>query len=207
MDKQEEIWRPVKGYEGLYEVSNRGRIRSVDRWVTDEDGIKRFRKGKILKPGPDKKGYLHVGLGRNGKKRFFLVHRLVAMAWLDNSEGKPQINHIDEDKSNNDVSNLEWTTAKENTNWGTGCKRSAASRSKAVQALDPETGQVVMKYSSTMEAERNGFNSSNISACCLGKCRTHKGFAWRYKQAFDYSRMLAIYDIALEQYRKKTKTA
>lgn len=195
------------GYEDLYEVSNRGRVRSVGRWVTDKTGRKHFFKGQILKPKRDKKGYLRVGLSCDGKQRLFSVHRLVAMAWLDNSEGKPEINHIDENKSNNDVFNLEWVTAKENANWGSRNKRAGDSMSKSVQALDPETGLVVMEFSSTMEAGRNGFDQSNISACCKGKRRRHHGLIWRFKPAFDYSRMLAIYDIALEQYRKKTKTA
>lgn len=184
-----ECWRWIPGYEGWYQVSTRGRVRSVDRWVTDNTGRKYLIKGKILKPTRDKDGYLTVNLHRDGKKRTFKIHRLVAMAWLDNPEGKPQVNHRDEDKTNNSVENLSFMTAKENVTWGTGIERATASKlngklSKSVQAIDPKTGAVVKEFPSTMEAERNGFNSSHISACCRGERRfkTHKGFAWRYKQ-------------------------
>lgn len=207
MDKQEEIWRPVKGYEGLYEVSNRGRVRSVDRWVTGKDGKKYFYKGQTLKPRVDEDGYLLVTLSRNGKKRTFQVHRLVAETWIGNPDGKPEVNHLDEDKTNNDVLNLEWTTRKENANWGTGIKRSAASKSKPVQAVDQNTGVVVMEFASVREAGRSGFDSGTISACCRGERKSHKGYRWRFKPVSNYSRMLEIYDIALEQCRKKAKTA
>lgn len=214
MDKQEEIWRPIKTFEGLYEVSNRGRVRSVDRWVIYKDGSKHFWKGQILKPRQNETtGYLQVNLCRDGKQRTFRIHRLVAEAWLDNPMGKPEVNHLDEDKTNNDVYNLEWSTAKENINFGTGNKRRAESQlngscSKPVQALDPKTGQVVLEFPSTAEAQRNGFVSGHISNCCQGKkwYNTHRGYRWRYKPASNYSRMLAIYDIALEQCRRKAKT-
>lgn len=178
MDKQEEIWRPVKGYEGFYEVSNRGRVRSVGRWVTYADGRNYFLEGHILKPSRNKKtGYLLVALSRDDKRRLLYIHRLVAMAFIPNPENKPQVNHLDENPSNNDVYNLEWATAKENVNWGTAIKR----RSKAVQAISPKTGAVVREFSSTAEAQRNGFSAGNISNCCRGKLIYHKGYRWRYK--------------------------
>lgn len=180
-----ECWRWVPSYEGLYQVSTRGRVRSVDRWVVHANS-KRFIKGQILKPQRDKGGYLRVDLHRNGKGRHFQVHRLVAMAWLDNPEGKPQVNHLDEDKTNADVFNLSYCTAKENLNWGTWKERMTASqlngsKSKAVQAIDPETGLVVIGFPSTKEAGRNGFDQSHVAACCRGEERTHKGYIWRFK--------------------------
>lgn len=181
MDKQEEIWRPVKGYEGFYEVSNRGRVRSVGRWVTDKNGIKRFRKGKILKQTRDKDGYLHVTLSRDGKHRCFTVHRLAAMAFIPNPEHKPEVNHLNEQKDMNFAENLSWATRKENNAWGTGNKRRTASRSKAVEAIDPSTGQVVLEFPSVKEAGRKGFTKSRVSACCRGEQGTHKGYRWRYK--------------------------
>lgn len=185
MDKQEEIWRPVKGYEGFYEVSNRGRVRSVGRWITDKNGIRRFRKGKILNPVRTKVGYLHVLLCRDGKPRWFFVHRLVAMAFIPNPEHKPEVNHLNEQKDMNFAENLSWATAKENITWGTGVERRAASQSKAVLALDPSTGQVVREFPSAREAGRNGFKSSHISACCNGKVLSCKGFVWKYKDDYD----------------------
>lgn len=178
-----ECWRWVPGFEGIAQVSTRGRVRSVDRWVTYADGRKRFYKGKILTPKRNHDGYLRVGLHRDGKLHSFMVHRLVAMAWLDNPDGKPEVNHLDEQKDNPDVFNLSWVSREANMAWGTGRKRQAASQSKPVLAIDPETGVVVKEFSSTMEAQRNGFSSSVISRCCRGiKYRQYKGYIWRYKE-------------------------
>lgn len=177
-----ECWRWVPSYEGLYQVSTRGRVRSVDRWVNSKGGSKHFREGQILRPARNRKGYLYVGLSRDNKRRLFTIHRLVAMAWLDNPEGKPQVNHRDEQKDNNDVYNIEFVSAKENTNWGTGLERRVASRSLPVQAINPTTGEVVLEFPSTAEGGRKGFDSGCISRCCRGiKYKTYKGYIWRYK--------------------------
>lgn len=180
-----ECWRWIPGFEGWYQVSTRGRVRSVDRWVIRKDGRKRLIKGQILKPTRGDVGYLTVKLWRDGKGHTFRVHRMVAETWLDNPENKPEVNHRDEDKTNNDVFNLSYCSRIENANWGTGIERMTASKSKAVQAIDPKTGKVVKEFPSTKEAERNGFNSGHVSNCCLGRYgyRTHRGFIWRYKES------------------------
>lgn len=177
-----ECWRWIPGYEDIAQVSTMGNVKTVGRWVLLNDGRKHFRKERILKPTRNKEGYLRVGLSRNGKKRRFLVHRLVAETWLDNPENKPQVHHRNEQKDMNFVENLSWATAKENSNWGTRNKRRADKLSMPVEAVDPNTGQVVMEFSSTMEAGRKGFDSGHISACCRGERKTHKGFAWRFKE-------------------------
>lgn len=114
-----EEWRPVVGYEGLYEVSNTGQVRSLDMYVKCRYGNYRLHKGKVLSPVKDKKGYLKVVLCCNGKCKTIKVHRLIAQAFLLNPDNLPQVNHKDEDKTNNCVENLEWCTAKYNNNYGT----------------------------------------------------------------------------------------
>ena len=105
---EEEIWKPIKDFEGYYEVSNIGRVRSLN--------YKRTGKEKILKNIEDYKGYLEVGLTKNGKRKQFKVHRLVAEAFIPNPENKPCIDHINTVKSDNRVENLRWVTYKENSN-------------------------------------------------------------------------------------------
>ena len=111
-----EIWKDIKGYEGIYQVSNFGRIKSS------------YTK-RILKGGKNKAGYLLVGLYKQGVLSRKSIHRLVAEAFIPNPDNKPEVNHIDENKTNNMVSNLEWMTAKENINHGTRNERSNITRS------------------------------------------------------------------------------
>ena len=107
-----EEWRPIEGYEGLYEVSNTGRVRSLDRYCY------RLHKGKVLSPAKDTDGYLQVVLHCNGKQHQRKVHRLVAQAFIENPDNLPEVNHKDEDKTNNRVDNLEWCDRSYNINYG-----------------------------------------------------------------------------------------
>ena len=113
----EEIWRPIVGYEGLYEVSSYGRVRSLDRYVKGKSY--RLHKGKVLSPGKNSRGYLSAVLSYNGKHKAITVHRLVAETFLPNPDNLPEINHKDEDKTNNSVDNLEWCDRSYNNNYGT----------------------------------------------------------------------------------------
>ena len=115
-----EEWRIVEGYEGLYEVSSYGRVRSVDRY----DNRNCFRKGKVLSPAKDKNGYLKVILNCNGKCKTINIHRLVAQTFIQNPNNLTEVNHKDEDKTNNSVDNLEWCDRKYNLNYGTARIRS-----------------------------------------------------------------------------------
>lgn len=164
-----EIFKPVKGYEKRYEVSNFGRVKSSIN-------------GKILKPEITKNGYCRVDLyDDNGKHKHRLVHRLVLEAFVPNPNNYPQGNHKDEDKTNNHVENLEWCTPQYNSNYGTRGQRISEKQNKKVAKLDT-SGNVLATYKSTLEAaEQNpGTHSQNISAVCRGLNKTHKGFVWAY---------------------------
>lgn len=110
-----EIYKDIRGYEELYQVSNLGNVRSLDRTIINSRNQERFIEGKILSPNKKRTGYLEITIGKNGRYRSFLIHRLVAKNFIENIENKPHINHIDGDKTNNTVSNLEWCTISENT--------------------------------------------------------------------------------------------
>ena len=127
----EEIWKPVIGYEGLYEVSNLGRVRSIDRLVKYSNGQIHLHKGRMLSPGlVHKLGYLQVALCNNGKIKHKMVYRLVAEAFLPNPDNLPQVNHKDENPFNNCVENLEWCTIEYNINYGTRTQKAIESNIK-----------------------------------------------------------------------------
>lgn len=121
----EEVWKDIEGYEGFYQVSNKGRVKSLDRTIVHKNGKHFFLKGKILRSRPDKDGYQLVTLYRNNKKDDRKVHRLVAEAFIknDDTKNKTQVNHIDESKDNNNVNNLEWISQENNLNYGTSRQR------------------------------------------------------------------------------------
>ena len=174
---KKEYWKPVVGYEGLYEVSNWGRVKSLNYNHTG--------KGKILKQNQIMNGYKSVMLCKDGKRKNYLVHRLVAEAFIPNPDNLPQVNHKDENKTNNNVDNLEWCDAKYNHNYGTINERISKSqingkRSKIVIQYNLD-GTFVREWPSTMECGRNGYDQSSVADCCRGKLKTYKGFLWEYK--------------------------
>lgn len=133
----EEIWKPVKGFEGYYEVSNLGRVRRLDRYDYG-CGYPRLYKGGVLKSLCGSGGYYHIMLCKDGTRITKNVHRLVAETFIPNPNNYSQVNHKDEDKSNNTIDNLEWCDAKYNTNYGTKNKRSNNTKIKRGLA-DSET--------------------------------------------------------------------
>lgn len=117
-----EIWKEITGYEGLYQVSNLGNVRRIGHLETNKNGIQRMLKDKNLKPKVDGKGYVHVILFNQNKRKTIRIHRLVAEMFIPNPNNYPQVNHKDEDKQNNKVDNLEWCTNKYNSNYGNRCQ-------------------------------------------------------------------------------------
>jgi len=169
--KLKEIWKPIKGFEGYYEVSNKGRVKSLSRIVYDA-GTAKTRKTKeiILKLQLRKKGYLYVNLNKNSKHKAIGVHRLVAYAFISNPENKPQVNHINENKTDNTVNNLEWCTAKENLHH---------SKLKPVYQLNSNL-VIIKKWKSASHAQKKGFNASRIGICCRNIKATHLGYKWKF---------------------------
>lgn len=169
-------WRDIEGFEGQYMVSNTGLVKSLKG---KSERIMRTRRKKIIKKdGTVELDYEELILSNKGVQYSKLVHRLVAQAFIPNPQNKPEVNHIDENKGNNSVENLEWNTHEENSNHGTKNIRSANKQSIAVIGVD-ECGNVVEVHSSIRSAERlTGFGHSNISACANGKSVKYKGLEW-----------------------------
>lgn len=175
-----EKWKPVVGYEGFYEVSNLGRIRSLDRSFIDRDGHERHYKGKIMALCDAGKGYRNVQLQAKGKRSTPRVCRVVATAWIPNPNNLPQVNHKDEDKTNDSADNLEWCTAIYNTRYGTGIERRAAQISKRVKQYDLNGNFIAEWPSATAAAKELGIDQPHIIRCCRGKLRKTGGYVWKY---------------------------
>lgn len=179
-----EIWLPIKGYEGFYEVSNFGKIRSLDRLVDGRWGVT-HRKGRILTGGLDKDGYRLFILSKNGLRKTHKLHRLIAVTFIENPYGYSQINHKDGNKQNNRVDNLEWVTPQKNIQhaFTLGLNKSSPLNwsicSKAVLQYTTD-GKFIRQFPSMSEVERTlGIKVSRVSACCNGKNKTAGGFIWK----------------------------
>ena len=173
--KIQEEWRPVVGYEGRYEVSNLGEVRSLPRTMKARHGGKPggyHMKGKILKKNDSPNGYYFVPLGK-GKSGF--VHRLVLEAFVPNPENKPCCDHIDANRHNNRVDNLRWATYFENNSH----PHAVAMRSRPVLQLDKDTGEVIARYATLSEAQAK-FKTGIISKCCRGIYKKAAGYKWKY---------------------------
>lgn len=168
-----EIWKDIKNYEGLYQVSNYGRVKSLERYTeyqnclsNDRIGIKSKVNGKIM-VGTIRFGYHYVGLTKNGKTKHFRVHRLVAEAFIENPNNLPIINHKDENKQNNRVDNLEWCDCKYNLNYGNSRKKLSTSMVKniGVKVIQKDkNGNLIAIYDSIQEASRTtGVPNQNIN--------------------------------------------
>lgn len=166
----DEIWKDINDYIGLYQVSNLGKVKSL-----------KWGKERILKLKKNKDGYLIVCLYKNNKKYWKKVHRLIAETFIPNPNNLPQVNHINEDKTDNRVENLEYCDCKYNCNYGTRNQRRAKTQSKTIIQYDLK-GNYITEYDSLNEINRQlGFSIGNISDCCNGKHKQVYGSIWRYK--------------------------
>lgn len=172
----EEVWKDIKGYEGLYKISNFGNVYSLN-----------IKRNKTL--SMSRNGYLYVDLLKNQVRKHFYVHRLVAEAFIENTNKLPVVNHKDECKTNNCVDNLEWCSYVYNNNYGTHIKRCILTKIKnncinAPKKIDQYSldGKFIKTWNSGTDITKNGFNRPNICKCCNGLRKTSKGYIWKYHE-------------------------
>lgn len=183
-----EIWKDVRNYEGIYQVSNMGRIRSLDRYIPNTNGIGvRKIRGVMMKTTKNNSGYLCVSLHKKGHTKTCTIHRLVALAFIPNKSNYSDVNHKDEDKGHNWADNLEWAKHKENMNYGNRNKkagnklkgtRTLSSNGKASKVICLKTNKI---FDCILEAAKfYNCNVSGISQCCRGKSKSCGGYKWAY---------------------------
>lgn len=168
-----EIWKDIVGYDGKYQISNRGNVKSLKQ--------KKEHNEYLLKPFATKKGYLRVSLSKNNKYKQPLIHRLVATYFLENKNNCNEVNHKDENKQNNCVENLEWCDRKYNVLYGTAKNREAKTKHKYYVNQYDLKGNFIKTWNSLKEIEKNThYNKNNIQQNCLGNTKTAYGFIWKY---------------------------
>ena len=182
MDNIIEIWKDIEGYEGLYQVSNRGRVKSLSRKVTNAMFSINEHFVKVVDNGH---GYKSVSLWKDNKGKHFYVHRLVALAFVPNSNGYKYINHKDEDKSNNDVSNLEWCTAKYNCNYGNHTKKLKKSyilngNNRPIDVYDMK-GTFLKTFDCSNDVCRElNIGRRSLYSVCHGVVKSSKGYRFAF---------------------------
>lgn len=182
-----ESWRSVKGFEEVYEVSDLGRVRSVDREIVDIRGITRIYKGAMIKQIVNPDGYYVVSLSSKNKNKACRVNRLVAEAFIYNEDkdNKDIVNHIDENRLNNLLNNLEWCDTRYNITYGTAKERQVSRLSKPVYQVDINTGLILNKFKSSAEAEEvTGVSRGSVNAVSKGFQKTGGGFKWVYVEDY-----------------------
>lgn len=167
MKNNEEIWKDIEGYENKYQVSSLGRVKSLKRNL-------------IMKETNHHCGYLKVELYKDGIGKKIFVHRLVAKAFISNPNNLPEVNHIDENKKNNNVNNLEWCNSKYNSNYGTRLFRKAESKKKKVLQYSLDVKLIKEWKSATDIQKETGFEKGSIGRCCRNQQYQAYGYIWRY---------------------------
>lgn len=164
----EELWKDIEGYEGLYQISTLGRV-------------KRVTTGRILKGGKNTSGYIQISLYKQGVRDVKRIHRLVAESFIPNTENKPEVNHINEDKTNNRVDNLTWSTRKENINHGTRNERVSKAKSIPIVAINIITGESKEFYGTNICGRQLELNPSSITKVLTGRLKQTGGYTFKYK--------------------------
>lgn len=197
-----EIWKDIKGYENLYQISNMGRVKSLEKFRVNGKNGGYIQKSKILKPQQQLNGYLQICLHQDKRIKHFLIHRLVAIHFLPNPQNLPQVNHINEDKTDNRVENLEWCTNEYNLNYGSCITRMKEKLNIPIIQFSKYDNFIQIWKSTTTASKSLNINKGNINGCLKGRygCKTAGGYKWGY--ADDYERIpFKVFD--LEIYRKK----
>lgn len=168
-----EVWKDIKGYEGLYQISNYGNVKSLN--------YAKSKNYKMLTKIVDRNGYEKVCLSKNNKGKNYLVHRLVAIHFIKNTNNYKEVNHKDENKLNNNVNNLEWCDRKYNVLYGTAKLREAKTKHKYyIEQYDIENN-FIKRWYSLKEIENNtNYKKNNIQQNCLGNTKSAYGYKWKY---------------------------
>lgn len=175
---ENEIWKDIKGYEGKYQISSIGRIKSLGRWVKHKGW--RFEEERMLNQYMSQTGYFYVALSKDSIQKKYKVHRLVAEAFLENPDNLPVINHKNEVKTDNRVENLEFCSVKYNTNYGSGRAKMILKIKKPVVQLDLNDN-VLKRWDSLKDiTDVLGYNKACISECCHQKQQTAYGYKWKF---------------------------
>lgn len=188
-----EVWKDIEGFEGLYQVSNLGNVKSLEKNVSCHKIHLRKQKEMILSPSKCNDRYITFSLSKNKKRKYLLAHRLVATAFIPNPDGKTEVNHIDGNRQNNTVGNLEWATRSENMQHSYSTlnrinpkpmKGRFGNDNPLSKRISQKTlnGNTVKIWDSMHDAFRAGYNLGNILSCCKGRRKSHKGFIWDYLQ-------------------------
>jgi hypothetical protein len=175
-----EIWKPVLDYEGLYEVSNLGNIRSLEHVSINTKNVKQIFKSMTLKPYFNNKGYLNVSLCKNGKRSTLKLHRLVGIAFIPNNDNKPTINHIDGIKTHNYVDNLEWNTYAENNQHAYDNKLKI---SYGLTIIQYDLNDIkINEFNSILESQKQtNIGHMSIRRCCRNEQKTAGKYKWKFK--------------------------
>lgn len=177
----EEIWKDIAGYEGRYQVSNFGRVKSLERRCRTKTYTRKVPE-KIYAQAIDSYGYLIVSLHLDGKKKTRTVHRLVAEAFIPNPNNLKEVNHKDENKKNNAVWNLEWCTVKYNQDYGTRVDRIKRTQSTPIIQCNMNGNEIREWFGMGEMSRQTGFDQGLISKVCNGKRNSAYGYKWKFKQ-------------------------